>query len=148
MNGIPEADIFMNLVEQSLDHIMEHEMKDAAVAAIQRNVEMRVYAEYEPKVYNRKMYENGLLDPSNMESEYDRVTKTLTVEDVRTDWEPTSPTNPGRKVAPVVESGSGYDFRRIKPRPFHKFAEADLDDGLADAILTLAMEQNVGGWSM
>ena len=146
---IPEAQIFMEQVNAAVDFCMEHEMKDAAVAAIQRSVMENVYSAYPfPKVYERKYDQGGLLDPDNMVSTYDKTLKTLTVEDIRPDWEPTRRVHAGRNVSEVVETGKGYDFKQMGPRPFHEPAEKELGDGLADQLLTLCLDRDLGAWSM
>ena len=147
--AIPEAQIFVEQVNAAVDFCMEHEMKDAAVSAIQRSVMEHVYEEYPmPRVYERKYDNGGLLDPANMVSSYDKTLKTLTVEDIRPDWEPTRQSHAGRNVSVVVETGKGYDFKSFGPRPFHEPAEKELGDGLADQILELCLDRDLGGWSM
>ena len=55
----------------------------------------------------------------------------------------------GRNVAEVVESGEGYDYKDIGPRPFHKKAEeALIRTKEVDKILTKAMKDNLGAWSL
>ncbi len=144
----PELQSFLTILDKAVDFCMEHEMKDAAVSEIQRSIYENVYQQYTPRVYDRKYDQGGLLDPDHMASNYDRMTKTLTVEDMRVDWEPTKQSHFGRNVAEVVETGNGYDWKQIGPRPFHEPAERELANGVADEVLTKSLEQNLGAWSL
>lgn len=145
--------VFLEVVDAVIDFTMERDVKDAAIREIQRKVNSEVYAKYEPIQYERKMWRKGLLDSEeapdgSMEVHYDSKLKLLTVEDVRKDWEPTHKPE-GRNVAEVVESGEGYDYKDIGPRPFHKKAEeALIKTKEVDKILTKAMKDNLGAWSL
>ena len=151
-----EANAFMDMVDKLIDYTMVTDMTDAAVKEIQSKVQTEVYDKYTPRVYQRKKEKYGLLDPGaapagSMEIHYESQTQTLTVEDVREDWEPTRERHRGRNVAEVVESGSGYDWKDIPPRPFHKKAEeALINSGEADRVLQKAMDDNLAGdrWSL
>ena len=140
---------FSEAVDAILEMTMVQDVGPAAVDEVQRQIDFKVYAEYEPKVYKRKFYDHGLIDPREIEAKYESKTNTLTVEAVRDDWEPTRRSHEGRKVAPVVESGNGYDYKSIKPRPFHKPAEDELiRSGKVDKIITDKMEEYLGPWSI
>lgn len=144
-----ECKMFSEAVDMILEMTMVQDVGPAAVAELQRQIDFKVYAEYDPKVYKRKFYNHGLIDPREIETKYESQTNTLTVEAVRDDWEPTRRSHEWRKVAPVVESGNGYDYKSIKPRPFHKPAENELiKRGTVDKILTEKMEQYLGPWSV
>ena len=153
--GVLDADIaaFMNDLDGVIDEAMELKVRDAAAGYIQAAVITEVYMKYEPKGYDRKMDKHGLADireaPSgSIESHYESQTKTLTVENVREDWEPTMRKHEGRNVAKVVESGEGYDWRQIKPRPFHKIAEENLiRGGDVDFHIEETFKQRMGAWS-
>ena len=131
--GVADAEInaLMSDLDDVIDEAMELRVRDAAAGYIQAAVVTEVYMQYEPKGYERKMAYHGLADireapVGSIESHYERQTKTLTVQNVREDWEPTMRKHEGRNVAEVVESGQGYDWHSVKPRPFHKVAEQNL----------------------
>lgn len=144
-----DVQAFSEAVDMILEMTMVRDVGPAAVAELQRQIDFKVYREYTPKVYNRKFYNHGLVDPREIEVKYESQTNTMTVEAVRDDWEPTSRKHEGRKVAPVVESGNGYDYKDIKPRPFHKPTEDELiRSGKVDKIITDKMEEYLGPWSV
>ena len=144
-----DVQAFSEAVDMILEMTMVRDVGPAAVAELQRQIDFKVYAQYTPKVYNRKFYNHGLVDPREIEVKYESQTNTMTVEAVRDDWEPTSRKHEGRKVAPVVESGNGYDYKDIKPRPFHKPTEDELiRSGKVDKIITDKMEEYLGPWSV
>ena len=153
--GVLDAEIaaFMNDLDGVIDEAMELKVRDAAAGYIQAAVITEVYMKYEPKGYQRKLDNHGLADireaPSgSIESHYDSRTKTLTVENVREDWEPTMKKHEGRNVAKVVETGQGYDWRQIGPRPFHKIAEENLiRGGDVDFHIEETFNQRMGAWS-
>lgn len=87
----------------------------------------KVYDAYEPKLYERRYDEDGLGDIRNYEASVDVGTMTLTVENLTRDdgyWRPDGA--PDRFLAPVVESGSGYDYFSPGPRPFNEATEKEV----------------------
>lgn len=150
----PDLAAFMDIVDQSLDYVMEHEIAEMTKDAISVMVETQVYRVYQPKSYARMGEYGGLKDRNNMDAKYEKQTKTLTVQDVREDpgtkewrWKKTG--DPEYTVADVVENGGPYSWRcRIPPRPFHQPAEDFLiNGGYADRTLTEQMEGNLAAWS-
>lgn len=113
---------FRAKLNTAVDQAMENYVGAAAVLKIADAVETEVYDEYRPKVYVRRKEHGGLSDisPQNIVVQYDPTTKTLHVTDMNRDDET------GRLVAPVVESGQGYTYKTIPPRPFHKVAEENM----------------------
>ena len=154
--GVLDAEIneFMDALDGVIDEAMEFKVRDAAAGYIQAAVITEVYMKYPNPKYERKMMNHGLADireapVGSLESHYEPQTKTLTVEDVREDWEPTMRKHEGRKVAPVVESGQGYDWRTIKPRPFHHVAEQNLiKSGDVDFHIEETYKERMGAWSI
>ena len=149
-----DLEVFLEVVDALIDYTMERDVRDAVTREIQKKVQTEVYDKYpDPIRYERKMGRRGLQDDrevpdGSMETHYDSKIKLLTVEDVRKDWEPTHKPE-GRNVAEVVESGEGYDYKDIGPRPFHKKAEeALIRTKEVDKILTKAMKDNLGAWSL
>lgn len=153
--GVLDVEIaeFMDALDGVIDEAMEFKVRDAAASHIQAAVVTEVYMQYEPKGYDRKMTNHGLADTreapvGSIQSHYESQTKTLTVENVREDWEPTMRKHEGRNVAKVVESGEGYDWHSVKPRPFHKIAEANLiKSGDVDFHIEETFKERMGGWS-
>ena len=150
----PDLQAFMEIMNQSIDYTMKHEIAEMTKSAIAVMVEKKVYQVYQPKSYARMGEFGGLADRNNMEVHYEKQTRTLTVQDVRDDpdtkekrWKITG--DPDNTVADVVENGGPYTWRvRIPPRPFHQPAEEFLiDGGYVDRKLTEAMEANLAGWS-
>ena len=145
---------FMDIVDQSLEYVMEHEIADITKSAIIVMVETEVYRKYNPKVYVRERDHGGLQDRNNMEVHYEKATKTLTVQDVRDDWDTKDwrwrkTGDPENTVADIVENGGPWSWRvHIGPRPFHKPAEDFLmQGGYVEQKLTMEMAANLAGWS-
>ena len=113
-------------LEDAIEYAMEVEVATVVRVAIHNAVETEVYAAYDPVMYRRRGVYGGLAEqsPDNMEAVYDRGTRTLTVQDVNRDDET------GRLVAPVVESGRGYQYpvKGMKARPFHSVAQKEMMD--------------------
>ena len=153
--GVLDTEIaeFMDRLDGVIDEAMELKVRDAAAGYIQAAVITEVYMQYEPKGYERKMENHGLMDireapVGSIESHYESQSKTLTVENVREDWEPTMRKHEGRNVAKVVESGNGYDWHSVKPRPFHKVAEKRLiESGDVDFHIEETFKERMGAWS-
>ena len=150
-----ELNMFMGLVDQLIDYTMETDVLDAVKKEMAAKINTEVYGTYDPIQYKRKEGDRGLLDmrqapEGSLDVHYDGKIKLLTVENVRSDWEPTHPAHPDRNVAAVVESGRGYDFwKRPRARPFHQKTEnALISSGEIDRILTKSMDTNLSGWSL
>lgn len=151
--GVLDAEIhaLMNDLDGAIDEAMETRVKDAALGHLEAAVITEVYMQYEPKGYERKMANHGLLDmreapAGSVETHYEAQTHTLTVQDVREDWEPTMRKHEGRNVAEVVESGKGYDWHPVKPRPFHRIAEQNLvKSGDVEFHIKETFERRMGG---
>lgn len=150
-----EINAFEAILDQLIDYEMESEVLDAVKKEMASKINTEVYGTYDPIQYERKEENGGLLDmeqtpEGSLDIHYDSKIKLLTVENVRSDWEPTHPAHPDRNVAQVVESGRGYDYwKRPFKRPFHEKTEnALISSGEVDRILTKSMQTNLGGWSM
>lgn len=142
-----ELQNFVDAVDEILEMTMVQDVTPEVIYELQYMIDRKVYAEYPEPQYQRKFYEHGLVDPREIDADYESKTNTLIVKSVRDDWEPTMRRHEGRNVAEVVESGQGYDWRTIKPRPFHKPTEDELiRSGKVDKILTDAMETYLGSW--
>ena len=141
---------FMNYAEMMVDLVMRSAGQAKAVEAMQGAIDMNVYDAYPESKYDRKKTEGGLTDPKNIETHWENQTKTLTVESTRTDWEPVPKDgrHEGRLVAPVVESGRGFDWwKNPRPRNFTKLTDQILEVEI-DKLLTEQAELALGGWQM
>ena len=153
--GVLDAEIadFMEELDGVIDEAMETKVREAAAGYIQAAVITEVYMKYPHPKYERKKENRGLMDireapTGSIQSDYEKQTKTLTVENVREDWEPTAWKHQGRNVAKVVESGKGYDWHPVEPRPFHKVAEKNLiKGGDVDFWIEETFKERMGGWS-
>lgn len=133
------------LIEAKIDAAVNLALRDdvgeLAKVFLSQSVKENVYDKYNPRVYWRRKSEGGLMDIDTMESRYDPATKTLEVESMNVD------DDTGRRVAPVVESGVGYNYIRrgakyLLPRPFHKPAEDNLiKSGVVDNALSMRLTQ-------
>lgn len=127
---------FQSKLAGAIQMAMEGVVADTAKAFLSDAVETEVYEKYEPTMYVRRGMNGGLADPENMEARYDADTMTLEVEDVRRDEES------GRLVAPVVESGRGYDYFSPGSRPFHRAAEKNMaESGELERALNYGLQQ-------
>lgn len=121
---------FNAALDQSIHRAMEGPVTDSVKAAIVEAVQTEVYDAYErgdylPYIRRDEVGKTGGLQDWNvMESKYDPSTMTLEVQDMsRGD-------DTGRLIAPVVESGKGYQWKKStiyktkQPRPFHKEAQS------------------------
>ena len=117
---------FNAALDESIRKAMEGPVTDSVKAAIVEAVQTEVYDAYERGDYMPYVRRDevgkpgGLQDWSVMESKYDPSTMTLEVQDDDT----------GRLIAPVVESGKGYQWRKSEiykskqARPFHEEAQS------------------------
>lgn len=113
-----EADVnlFMKQLDTAISKVLLTDVTEVAKNALREAVYEKVYATYSPTVYIRQMDEGGLSDKENMMATVDVATRTLEVEDIRSDG--------GLNVAAEVEGGFWMpNGVWMGPRPFHKPAE-------------------------
>lgn len=120
---------FNAALDESIRKAMEGPVTDSVKAAIVVAVQTEVYDAYERGDYMPYVRRDevgkpgGLQDWSVMESKYDPATMTLEVQDKSRD------DVTGRLIAPVVESGKGYQWKKSEiykskqARPFHEEAQ-------------------------
>lgn len=145
----PELHGFLEAVDGVAEYSMTRTIAPYAIRILQEKIKSEVYAvDWPGRRYKRKYENHGLIDPREIEWQYESQTNTLIVRSIRDDWEPTVRAHEGRNVAEVVETGNGYDWFAVRPRPFHKPAEELLiTSGEVDAMLTRDMELYLGMWS-
>lgn len=113
-----EADVnlFMKQLDTAISKVLLTDVSEVAKNALREAVYEEVYAAYTPTVYERQMDSGGLSDKENMMATVDVATRTLEVEDIRSD--------DGTNVAAKVESGyKMQNGAEMGARPFHKPAE-------------------------
>ena len=113
-----EADVnlFMKQLDTAISKVLLTDVSEVAKNALREAVYEEVYAAYTPTVYERQMDSGGLSDKGNMMATVDVATRTLEVEDIRSD--------DGANVAAKVESGyKMQNGAEMGARPFHKPAE-------------------------
>ena len=113
-----EADVnlFMKQLDTAISKVLLTDVSEVAKNALREAVYEEVYAAYTPTVYVRQMDSGGLSDKENMMATVDVASRTLEVEDVRSDN--------GTNVAAKVESGyKMQNGAEMGARPFHKPAE-------------------------
>ena len=144
----PELEGFLQVVEAAVEISMTQEVAPYAIKILQEKINSEVYSvDWPNRKYKRKYEFHGLLDPREIDWKWESPTRTLTVKSIRDDWEPTVRNHEGRSVADVVESGNGYDWHAVKPRPFHKPAEDYLiESRTVESLLNKAMREYVGPW--
>ena len=120
---------FNAALDESIRKAMEGPVTDSVKAAIVEAVQTEVYGAYERGDYMPYVRRDevgkpgGLQDWSVMESKYDPSTMTSEVQDKSRD------DDTGRLIAPVVESGKGYQWRKSEiykskqARPSHEEAQ-------------------------
>lgn len=137
---------FKSTLDKAVDITMRYEGQAKAVEAMQGAIEINVYDAYPDSQYPRKMQHGGLTDPQNIETAWEKQIMTLSVESTRTDWEPTRADHEGRLVAPVVESGSGYDYHPVGPRNFTRLTGMILEEEVEKA-LQVNMDMTFNYWN-
>ena len=129
---------FLDQLDAAVDDVMEHDEVDMIKGIMPIFVQFYVFDKYAPRAYERAEERGafgGLTDPRIYKDRYDRFTKTLEVEIDRQDsdfeedrW---GGHYPGKEIADIVESGTGYRWPsrvspHIPPRPFAEEAEKDM----------------------
>ncbi|NBI28596.1 hypothetical protein [Chengkuizengella marina] len=109
----------------------------AAVKTMQEEIEDEVYDAYSPKVYERKYYQDGLIDEDNIETKMIDA-KTLEIQNVRSDGD--------KNVAYIVETGEGYTYDVPKEltdgRPFTQETKRRLkEEGIAKQAMKDGLHQ-------
>ena len=136
----------MKRVNIALDTDVADVVKDVMTDHIAQDV----YDVYEPKAYNRRLNQDGLLDPNNIISTIDGEGR-LKVENVTLgskyyydNGQRKISQNSGEPIAEVIETGQGYDIHGWEydgvPRPFMKNTHDDLEQ---NHYHTEAMKQSL-----
>lgn len=112
----------LKFIEQQAQSVLKQEIAQKAVKTMQKHVQTDVYDKYEPKMYDRKGYQGGLIDEDNIEvSMIDD--NTVSIENIRFDGD--------REVAEIVETGQGYTYSfeySGVPRPFTENTRKELQE--------------------
>jgi hypothetical protein len=130
---MPEFKSFAELekyLNQQIKKSLSNEVADVARDTMSKHVMSDVYQAYEPTQYQRTgdLYKDISTTMKN--------DNTLEIENVARDEES------GRLIAPVVESGEGYEWKKSRiyqmqpfPRPFVENTAKELESGLAKQAL-------------
>jgi hypothetical protein len=117
-------------LNQKIKKSLSNEVADVARDTMSKHVMSDVYQAYEPTQYQRTgdLYKDISTTMKN--------DNTLEIENVARDEET------GRLIAPVVESGEGYEWKKSRiyqmqpfPRPFVENTAKELENGLAKQAL-------------
>lgn len=153
-----EIEQFLQKLDLAVDMVMVTAEAETIKGVLPVYVDELVYEKYDPVVYERAGDEGGLSDPKNYQADYDKVSKTLTVEVVRDD----SPEELARykghyepyTIAEIVEAGGPYRYppKKVKlgPRPFAKQMEEDwvksrgFEGILVDGLRALGFDADMG----
>lgn len=140
---------FNAALDESIRKAMEGPVTDSVKAAITSAVQTEVYDAYErgdylPYIRRDEVGKTGGLQDWNvMESKYDPSTMTLEVQNMSRD------DDTGRLIAPVVESGKGYQWKKSaiyktkQARPFHQKAqELAIGTGLVRDALAKSLTES------
>lgn len=139
----PELDAFAAELDDAINVTLEGEVAEGAKAAISEAVQSEVYDAYFPIEYDRRgLQSGGLADANVMAAQLNPFAHELTVTDESRD------NDSGRLIAPVVESGQGYEWSKAEiarsrmPRPFHEIAEERFaESGEFEEALTRGLEK-------
>jgi hypothetical protein len=125
-------------LNQKISKALETTVSEEAKKTMSEHVEIDVYDRYNPTSYERT---GALADESNIQTTMIND-NTLEIENVRKDEET------GRLVAPVIESGKGYEWgynrnlnEVIGERPFIQETAKDLASGKALAALAEGLKK-------
>lgn len=142
--GVLDADLkvlFSNL-DDAIESVMGMEMTDEIQKRIREHAYDDVYS-YEPRFYSRRKERDGIADKDNMEGQYERQTKTLTVTETarfQQLWGGERPTY--TTLADVIESGDAkFNMKRAGKRPFVKNTQKDMDKSTADKIMDAGLKR-------
>lgn len=153
-----EIEQFLQKLDLAVDMVMVTAEAETIKGVLPVYVDEKVYEKYDPVVYERAGDEGGLSDPKNYQADYDKISKTLTVEVVRDD----SPEELARykghyepyTIAEIVEAGGPYRYRPKKkdigPRPFTKQLETDwtksrgFEGILVEGLRMLGFDADIG----
>lgn len=113
----------MKSIQIEIDKSLSEDVSKKVKKVQLEHVKKDVYDKYEPTVYNRRKDNGGLSDIDNIEGKLIK-SGLLSIENKRKDEET------GRLVAPVVETGQGYNYDfpfNGKSRPFVKNTIQELE---------------------
>lgn len=126
-----EAELYKR-VDKALENEVGEYVKDVMQTVIKRDV----YDVYTPKMYHRRGEYGGLADQENMNTIAEDGVLTVTNTTMAYPYldmeQNTLSQNAGQLLAPIIESGNGYDYSKWayygygSPRPFMQNTEIEL----------------------
>lgn len=117
----------MDLVKKFNEERTQTRIKDVN----RRNVSREVYSVYEPKRFYRRADDDGLTDPDNISVIPAESSSGITLT-ISNNTAPKGFDKVGVEsdfLAPIVEYGTGGDYRWQQPRPFMQSTEDELKRG-------------------
>lgn len=128
-------------INQKINNAMNQEVSDQARKTMKEQIIEEVYDRYTPSPSGYKRT-GGLHQDKNIETTMEND-NTLVVRNIRRDEDS------GRLIAPVIESGIGYEWEKSKiynmqpfPRPFNTETLRELDEkGLAKDALAKGLKR-------
>ena len=126
-----EAELYKR-VDKALENEVGEYVKDVMQTVIKRDV----YDVYTPKMYHRRGEYGGLADKENMNTIAEDGVLTVTNTTMAYPYldmeQNTFSQNAGQLLAPIIESGDGYDCTKWayygRPRPFMHNTEIELSN--------------------
>jgi len=133
---------FEAALESAVNEIMESVVADEMVKEIQTFARNRFYR-YAPQYRHRRVTRGGMIDPENMEVNYDPVSHELTI-DMVADWQwkgfrrGANPSLPDGDLVDVVQENQIYN---APPRSFVPEAEAYYQSRRLDRTLERELQR-------
>ena len=128
-----EAELYKR-VDKALENEVGEYVKDVMQTVIKRDV----YDVYTPEMYHRRGEYGGLADQENMNAIAENGVLTVTNTTMAYPYvdmeQNTLSQNAGQLLAPIIESGNGYDYSKWayygygSPRPFMHNTEIELSN--------------------
>ena len=128
-----EAELYKR-VDKALENEVGEYVKDVMQTVIKRDV----YDVYTPEMYHRRGEYGGLADQENMNAIAENGVLTVTNTTMAYPYvgmeQNTLSQNAGQLLAPIIESGNGYDYSKWahygygNPRPFMHNTEIELSN--------------------
>ena len=126
-----EAELYSR-IDKALENEVGKYVKDVMQAVIKHDV----YDAYTPKMYHRRGGHDGLADKENIKAVAEDGVLTVTNTTMAYPYldmeQNTLSQNAGQLLAPIIESGDGYDYTKWayygRPRPFMHNTEIELSN--------------------
>ena len=126
-------------LQEKIDIALLTDVAQVVTEVMQDHIAKDVYEVYSPKMYERRLNENGLLDEKNINSSIEGNTLIIENNTLGSSYyydpkskEMKKSQNADKEIAGVIESGRGYDIHSWgydeEPRPFIENTREELRD--------------------